>query len=69
MPGSLGLVGLTRHVMAASMRKLVKGPVIRHRHLPDLNPLNFVIWGYVKNKACSFLHPSVDALKASVEKK
>ncbi len=36
--------------------------------LPDLNPLNLVIWGNVENKACSFSHPSIDALKASVEK-
>ncbi len=36
--------------------------------MPDLNLLNLVIWGNVENKACSFPHPSIDALKAYVEK-
>ncbi len=36
--------------------------------MTDLKPLNLVIWGNVENKASSFPHPSVYALKASVEK-
>ena len=35
---------------------------------PDLAPLDFGIWGYVESKACAVPHPSVDALKVSVEK-
>ena len=34
---------------------------------PDLNPMDFATWGAVESKACSSPHPSVDAMKASVE--
>ncbi|QQP42560.1 Putative transposable element, partial [Caligus rogercresseyi] len=35
---------------------------------PDVAPLDYGIWGFVESKACATPHPSVDALKASVEK-
>ena len=35
---------------------------------PDLNPLDYNIWGYVESKACASPHPSVAALKAAVDK-
>lgn len=35
---------------------------------PDLNPLDYGIWGYIESRACAIPHPSVDALKASVER-
>ena len=35
---------------------------------PDLNPLDFGIWGNVERKACSTPHPNVESLKAAVEK-
>ena len=34
---------------------------------PDLNPLDYGIWGYVESKACATSHKSVDDLKAAVE--
>ena len=34
---------------------------------PDLNPLDYAIWGNVERVACARPHPSVDALKAAVE--
>ncbi len=36
---------------------------------PNLNPLDFYVWGAVESKACATYHSSVDALKASVEEK
>ncbi|QQP57556.1 Putative transposable element [Caligus rogercresseyi] len=35
---------------------------------PDVAPLDYGIWGFVESKACATPHPSVDALKTSVEK-
>ena len=35
---------------------------------PDLNPLDFNIWGYVESKACAMPHSSVKALQESVDK-
>lgn len=35
---------------------------------PDLNPLDYGIWGYVEGKACATSHPSVANLKAAVER-
>ena len=35
---------------------------------PDLNPLDYGVWGIVESKACATPHASVDVLKASVEK-
>eukprot|EP00095_Tigriopus_kingsejongensis_P006510 snap_masked-scaffold172_size289735-processed-gene-0.1 protein:Tk06510 transcript:snap_masked-scaffold172_size289735-processed-gene-0.1-mRNA-1 annotation:"histone h2b-like" len=32
---------------------------------PNLNPLDFSIWKYVENKACTVYHPNINALKAS----
>ena len=34
---------------------------------PDLNPLEFSIWSIVEAAACATPHPSVTALKASVD--
>ena len=31
-------------------------------------PLDYGIWGFVESKACATPHPSMDALKASVQK-
>ncbi len=35
---------------------------------PDLNPLDFGVWGVVERRACATSHPSVASLKAAVEK-
>jgi len=35
--------------------------------LPDCAPLDHGIWAFVKSKACTSPHTSVDALKASDE--
>ncbi len=35
---------------------------------PDLNPLDFSIWGVLEDKTCKTPHPSVEALKASTVK-
>jgi len=34
---------------------------------PDLNPLDYGIWGAVESKACRTPHPSVEALKTAVD--
>ena len=34
---------------------------------PDGNPLDYNIWGYVESKACADPHPSVTALKKTVD--
>ncbi len=34
---------------------------------PDLNPLEYGIWGYAEREVCRTSHPSVDALKAAVD--
>jgi len=34
---------------------------------PDLNPLDYGIWGNVERKACAAPHPNVASLKAAVE--
>jgi inhibitor of nuclear factor kappa-B kinase subunit alpha len=35
---------------------------------PDLNPLDYSVWGVLEGKACKTSHPSVDALKVSIVK-
>ena len=35
---------------------------------PDLNPLDYGIWGYVEAKACATPHSNVESLKASVDR-
>ena len=34
---------------------------------PDLNPLDFSVWSLLEIKVCSFAHPSIDALKQSLQ--
>ena len=36
--------------------------------LPDLNPLDYNVWGYVESRACADPHPSIAALQVSVNK-
>ncbi|QQP53735.1 Putative transposable element [Caligus rogercresseyi] len=33
---------------------------------PDLNPLDYAVWGELERHACATPHPSVEALKASI---
>ncbi|KAK0403014.1 hypothetical protein QR680_016669 [Steinernema hermaphroditum] len=35
---------------------------------PDLNPLDFAVWGIMEQKACAVKHKSVDSLKRALEK-
>jgi len=35
---------------------------------PDLNPLDYSVWGVLEAKACKTSHPSVEALKVSIAK-
>ena len=35
---------------------------------PDLNPLDYNIWGYVESRACATPHSSISALQQSVNK-
>ena len=35
---------------------------------PDLNPLDYSIWGILKDKACTTRHRSLEALKASLQR-
>jgi len=35
---------------------------------PDLNPLDFSVWGVVESKACMTSHASIDTLKTSIVK-
>ncbi|KAK0422953.1 hypothetical protein QR680_007892 [Steinernema hermaphroditum] len=35
---------------------------------PDLNPLDFAIWGILEQKACAIKHKSIDSLKRALEK-
>lgn len=35
---------------------------------PDLNPLDFAIWGIMEQKACAIKHKTVDSLKRALEK-
>ena len=35
--------------------------------LPDLKLMNFSVWSLLEAKICSAAHPSVDALKTSVQ--
>ena len=35
---------------------------------PDAAPLDYGVWGFVESKACVVPHPSVEAMKASVER-
>ena len=34
---------------------------------PDLNPLDFNVWGYVESRACAKPHASVSALQSAVD--
>ncbi len=68
LPESLGMVSLTRSGQRNSWQawQPMAPPgwgcwwrgsmMIWPPSLPDLNPLNFVIWSNVENKACSFPH-------------
>ncbi|QQP40005.1 Uncharacterized protein FKW44_013893, partial [Caligus rogercresseyi] len=33
---------------------------------PDLNPLDFAVWGFLERETYSTPHPNVDSLKASI---
>ncbi|QQP39463.1 Uncharacterized protein FKW44_020353 [Caligus rogercresseyi] len=33
---------------------------------PDLNPLDFAVWGFLERETNSTPHPNVDSLKASI---
>ena len=33
---------------------------------PDLNPLDYGIWGVMESKACATPHPNLDSLRSSV---
>ena len=33
---------------------------------PDLNPLDFAMWGYIEPKACATSHPNVESLKEAI---
>ena len=33
---------------------------------PDLNPMDFSVWGYLENKACATPHKNLNSLKASL---
>ena len=35
---------------------------------PDLNPLDYSVWGYVESRACANPHPNTSALQKAVEK-
>ncbi|KAK0416496.1 hypothetical protein QR680_012524 [Steinernema hermaphroditum] len=35
---------------------------------PDLNPLDYAIWGIMEKKACAIKHKSIDSLKRALEK-
>ncbi|KAK0402589.1 hypothetical protein QR680_016420 [Steinernema hermaphroditum] len=35
---------------------------------PDLNPLDYAIWGIMEQKACAIKHKSIDSLKRALEK-
>ena len=35
---------------------------------PDLNPLDYGVWGEIETKACASPHPNVQSLKAAVER-
>ena len=35
---------------------------------PDLNPLDFSVWSLLEVKVCSIAHPSIDALKQSLQR-
>ena len=35
---------------------------------PDLNPLDYNVWGYVESRACANPHSSVSALQRAVDK-
>ena len=33
---------------------------------PDLNPLDFAVWGYIEPKACATSHPNINSLKEAI---
>lgn len=35
---------------------------------PDLNPLDYTVWGYLEAKACEKAHTSIKSLKKAIEK-
>ena len=36
---------------------------------PDLNPLDYAIWGVLENKTNVISHPNIDSLKSAIEEK
>ena len=35
---------------------------------PDLNPLDYNVWGFIESRACATPHPSITALQEAVNK-
>ena len=35
---------------------------------PDLNPMDYFVWGYLEAKVCSVRHASVQSLKAAINR-
>ena len=35
---------------------------------PDLNPMDFLVWSTLEQKACSISHPNIEALKKALER-
>lgn len=43
------------------------GPIAWPARSPDLSPLDFFLWGYLKNKVYATVHPDVENLRNNIE--
>jgi hypothetical protein len=43
------------------------GPIAWPARSPDLSPLDFFLWGFVKDKVYNIVHPDVQHLKNSIQ--
>ncbi|CAH2011084.1 unnamed protein product [Acanthoscelides obtectus] len=47
----------------------INGPIQWPPRSPDLNPLDYFLWGYLKNQICKRRYDNLDALKTAVREK
>uniref|UniRef100_A0A914EC32 Carboxylesterase type B domain-containing protein n=1 Tax=Acrobeloides nanus TaxID=290746 RepID=A0A914EC32_9BILA len=51
------------HVCSSNFGRRIEAP-----YSPDLNPLNYAIWGYLEAKACEKPHKSINSLTKAIKK-
>ena len=59
---------IRKHANELKVHKKTVRTAIKQDLSPDLNPLDYAIWGILENKTNATSHPNIGLLKAAIEK-